>query len=63
MATKKKVLWTGKTEVFSKERVQTILENGYLPADPNAIKKNEGDYWVIYGNAKVDYVPTKVVKK
>ena len=62
MVKKQRLLWAGKTKDFNKERVDKILENGFLPADPKAYAKDEGEYWCIYGNAKVDYVKT-VVKK
>ena len=53
-----KVLWAG----TNKADAEANLKKVYLPADPNAYIEQRGDEWVIYANAQMEPVPTKIVK-
>jgi hypothetical protein len=43
-----RILWVGNSEADGKKN----LEKYYLPADPNAELKKEGENWVIYASAE-----------
>ncbi len=54
-----KILWRGKDEKTGKKE----LKKSVLPADPNAVLEQDGDTWIIKGNAIVGSKPITIKKQ